>query len=502
MNKLKKLLFVILLIVGLLTGSFTVGLWTAGHYFKNKTITNWPIKEPIIKEATWRNSESYQGLLSLEDAFAKVAEEVKPAVVNISIKKTVNGGNFFRHSEDNFSFRGPFDDFFENFFGDVPEKYTQKSLGSGVIIDERGYILTNHHVIKGADEIMVTLLDGRKFEGKIKGSDPKTDLALIKIEADNHLPTVTLGDSDKIKVGSWVLAIGNPFGLEHTVTVGVVSAKGRGALGLAEYEDFIQTDASINPGNSGGPLVNLNGEVIGINTAIVAQAQGIGFAIPINMAQKIVGDLRKHGKVIRAWLGILIQDLTQELAKHLKAEVREGVLVATVVKGSPAEEAGLEEGDIILEIDGKKVAKSKDLQGEVLNKAAGTKVKLLLLRDGKKRVVTVTLSQMPEDEEVLANRRLSLEWRGMKVEPITDEEKEEFKLRKDEKGVIVTKVTGGSPADETELKAGDVIKRVNNKRIEKFDDFKEAISKIKEDEGGLLLIKRGGMNHFVVVEGK
>lgn len=499
MNKLKKFL-VILLLVSIVAASFALGFWTAGHYLSRNKIVAEKLTEPTIKEATWRSSESYQALLSLEDAFSKIAEEVKPAVVNISIKKTVMGGSFFQHFEDNFSFRGPFDDFFENFFGDIPEKYTQKSLGSGVIIDERGYILTNHHVIKGADEIMVTLLDGRKFEGEVKGSDPKTDLALIKIEANNHLPTIRLGNSDKVKVGSWVLAIGNPFGLEHTVTVGVVSAKGRGALGLAEYEDFIQTDASINPGNSGGPLVNLDGEVVGINTAIVAQAQGIGFAIPINMATKIVGDLKKHGKVVRAWLGILIQDLTEDLAKHLKIEAKEGVLIATVIQGSPADKAGLEEGDIILEIDGKKVAKSKELQSEILKRTAGTMTKLLLLRDGKKKVATVILSQMPEDEEVLAGS-LSLEWRGMKIEAITEEGKEKFKLREDEKGVIITKIRGGSPADESELKTGDVIKRINNKRVEKFDDFKEITSKIDKNESALLLIKRGDLNHFVVVKG-
>lgn len=503
MNKLKKL-FVILLLMSIVAASFTLGLWIASHYLNNKTIAMWPAQNPTIKEARWQKSESYQTLLSLEDAFAKISEEVKPAVVNIGIKKTIKGKSFFRQFQfkDDFSFRGPFDDFFENFFGDIPEKYTQNSLGSGVIIDERGYILTNHHVIKGADEIMVTLLDGRKFEGKIKGSDPKTDLALIKIESDNHLPTAVLGDSDRVRVGSWVIAIGNPFGLEHTVTVGVVSAKGRGSLGLAEYEDFIQTDASINPGNSGGPLVNLDGEVIGINTAIVAQAQGIGFAIPINMAQKIMGDLKKHGKVIRAWLGILIQDLTEELAKHLNVKVREGVLVASVVKGGPAEKAGIEEGDIILEIDGKKVAKSKELQGEVLKRTSGTRVQILLLRDGKKKVVAVTLSQMPEDEEVLTGERLSLEWRGMKVEIITDEEREEFRLGKDEKGAIISEVIDGSQSDEAKLKVGDIIKRINNKRVEKFDDLRETISKIEKDKSALLLIKRDGMSHFVVVKGE
>jgi serine protease Do len=431
-------------------------------------------------------------LLSLEEAFVQVAERVKPAVVNLSTEKRRK----FRPFRFPDEFRTPFDDFFDQFFFDMPE-LKQESLGSGVIIDERGYILTNYHVIKGANKIKVTLLDGRKFKAEIVGQDPKTDLALIKIKA-NGLPTAVLGDSDKVKVGSWAIAIGNPFGFNHTVTIGVISAKGR-SLHIAEYENFLQTDASINPGNSGGPLVNIKGEVIGINTAIVSGGEGIGFAIPINMARKIIGDLIEYGKVIRAWLGIYIQDLTPELAEAFSISIKEGVLVAEVLKDSPAEAAGILRGDVIVAIDGKRVKKSNELQQEVITKGVGQKVVLDLIRKGEEMKIEAVLGEMPEKEMIGERDGRSASWCGMFVQELTPDLALGFGLPEDERGVVVSEITPGSPADEAGLKRGDIIKEIEREEIECIADFNRKIYEI-EKERVLLLIKREGHTYYITIK--
>ena len=330
---------------------------------------------------------------SLGQAFVEVAKKVQPSVVNVSTEKTITMKPWDRYGEDFFK-GSPFEDFFKG-FGITPrekgKEYRQKqrSGGSGVIVDKEGYILTNNHVVEGADKIKIRLIDGREFTATVKGQDSRTDLAVLYIKAKD-LPVATLGDSDKLDVGEWAIAIGSPFGLEHTVTVGVISAKGRTGLGTGTYEDFIQTDASINPGNSGGPLINIDGEVVGINAMIIQPGTGIGFAIPINMAKQILNDLIKQGKVVRPWLGISVQDLTPEMAEQFQVKEKEGVLVAQIHPGTGAEKAGLTSGDIIKAVDDKAIKNVNELIKEIQKKKVGQKVKLSVVRDGKPTTIEVT----------------------------------------------------------------------------------------------------------------
>jgi len=328
----------------------------------------------------------------VENAFVSVAAKVTPAVVNIS---TIDRGKALSDYFHPFRNDPPFRGFFDRFFGDFPRRHRQMSLGSGVIIDKAGYILTNNHVIRDADEIAVKLADKREYRGRVIGTDPKTDLAVIKVDAKEEFPTAILGDSDALQVGEWALAIGNPFGLDHTVTVGVVSATGRSDVGIATYENFIQTDASINPGNSGGPLLNVRGEVIGINTAIIASGQGIGFAIPIGMAKKVISDLMKRGKVIRGWLGVGIQSLTPELAGSLGFSLEEGVFINRVMPNSPAEAAGLKEGDVIISIDSQRIKDSRQLQRMVAELEVGRAVKVGIIRDRKPFSLNLKVGELP-----------------------------------------------------------------------------------------------------------
>ncbi len=338
-------------------------------------------------------SPSKEGGAVPENPFVRVAELVTPAVVNIS---TVTSGKgrppteLFRPFGNEPFFR----DFFDRFFEGMP-RHRQTSLGSGVIIDKSGLILTNNHVIKDADEITVRFANKQEAKGKVVGTDPKTDLAVIRVTTKEDLPVVALGNSDTLHVGEWAIAIGNPFGLDHTLTVGVISATGRSEVGIAAYENFIQTDASINPGNSGGPLLNIRGEVIGINTAIVASGQGIGFAIPVNMARKVMEDLVKKGKVTRGWLGVGIQPLTPELAKSFGVGVDEGILVNQVMPKSPAEAAGLKTGDLILTVDGKPVKDPRQLQRIIAEAEIGKSIELTILREKQKRTVRIQIGEMP-----------------------------------------------------------------------------------------------------------
>jgi serine protease Do len=329
-----------------------------------------------------------------DSPFVRVAERVTPSVVNIS---TVTSGKGRTPSEQFRPFGNDpfFRDFFDRFFEGMPHRRQQTSLGSGLIIDKGGLILTNNHVVKDADEITVKFADKHEVKGKVVGTDPKTDLAVIRVSAKDDLPVAILGDSDVLRVGEWAIAIGNPFGLDHTLTVGVVSATGRSEVGIATYENFIQTDASINPGNSGGPLLNIKGEVIGINTAIVASGQGIGFAIPVNMARKVMGDLVKKGKVTRGWLGVGIQRLTPELAKSFGVNVDDGVLVSQVMPKSPAEAAGLKTGDLILSIDGKPVKEPRQLQTLIAEADIGKSLEFSILREKEKRTLKIQIGEMP-----------------------------------------------------------------------------------------------------------
>jgi serine protease Do len=332
-------------------------------------------------------------VIGFPQSFADLAEKVKPAVVNISTTTTVKiPGNpfrqFFGPNE-----QGPFEDFLKKHFGDIPDReLKQNSLGSGFIIDRDGFIITNNHVVEGADEIRVRLVDGREFRARVIGRDPKTDLALIKISSIfKDLPVLPLGDSDKIRVGDWVLAVGNPFGLEDSVTQGILSARGR-ELGAGPFDNFLQTDAPINPGNSGGPLVNLKGEVIGINSAIIAAGQGIGFAIPSNVATKIIPELKEKGKIVRGWIGVSIQTITPEMAATLGLKEPEGVLVADVVRGGPAEKAGIKRGDVIIMFQDKAIKKASDLSASVADMPPGKDVPVKMLRAGKEITIAVKVA--------------------------------------------------------------------------------------------------------------
>ncbi len=347
--------------------------------------------EPVQKE-TYTQTDEYKYIISLQKSFIQVAKSIKPAVVNIStlsqIKKTVSGFHFFNNK---FSFES-FQSFLEDFF--KPKQYQVENLGSGVIFSSKGHILTNYHVVENAEHLLIRLSDDRKFEGTLIGMDKKTDLAVIKINSFNSLPKAPLGDSNNLKAGQWVIAIGNPYGLDRTVTVGVVSAKGRSGIGITTYENFIQTDASINPGNSGGPLLDLEGNVIGINTAIIGQGTGIGFAIPIDMVKLISKDLIKKGTVERGWLGAGIQALSPELARTFKTDYQKGVLVNKIIPEAPAFNGGLKQGDIIVFFDGNAVTSPKELQNMVALATIGETIEVKVLRNGKTKNLKIKVAKM------------------------------------------------------------------------------------------------------------
>jgi serine protease Do len=438
-------------------------------------------------------------ITSLEEAFIDVANKVKPSVVSIFSERTVSFSPWEGLGED--FFRGsPFEEFFRGFGGPRREyKQRQRGTGSGVIIDKDGYILTNYHVVAEADKITVKLYDGREFQGTTKGSDPKTDLAVVQIEGENLKPA-TLGDSDKLQVGQWAIAIGSPFGLEETVTVGVISATGRSGLGTGTYEDFVQTDASINPGNSGGALCNVRGEVIGINAMIIQPGQGIGFAIPINLAKSISQQLIKRGKVIRAWIGIGIQNLTPELRKQFGVSGEEGVLINKVFPEGPANKAGLKIGDIVKEIDGQKVRNSRDLVQHVLRKEVGQEVRLVIIRDGKETTIPVKTEQMPGEMRAEAELpEIGKEWFGLKVEEITPQLAKRWAITAD-RGVVVVQVEPGSTGHNARVQPGDVILEVNRKKIGDLKDYYLAMQGANPREGVLFLINRRGGNIFVILQ--
>ncbi len=350
------------------------------------------------------------------------------------------------------------DEFFDKFFGNEPTReFKQKSLGSGVIIDKEGYILTNNHVVEKASSIKVKLSDGKEYDAKVIGKDAKTDIALIKVNVKNSLPVAVLGDSDKLEVGDWVMAIGNPYGLDHTVTAGIVSAKGR-VIGQGPYDDFIQTDASINPGNSGGPLFNLRGEVVGINTAIISGGQGIGFAIPINMAKALLPQLKTNGKIVRGWLGVVIQKVTPELAKSFGLKELEGALVSDVMDDSPAARAGIKRGDVIVSFDGKPIKDMDQLPRIVAATEVGKKARIRLIRDGTPMEVDVTITEGKDETQEASNTGPDVDKNfGLVVQNVTPEIAHHLNI-KDTRGVIVTDIQQGSPADEADVRAGDIIR--------------------------------------------
>jgi serine protease Do len=438
---------------------------------------------------------------SAPESFSELAEAVKPGVVNIRTVKTIKGGSpVFKHFFGNpfGGNRNPFDEFFGPFQGDGQQRdFKQRSLGSGFLIDEDGFIVTNNHVIEDADQIKVILSDDKEFDAELVGRDPKTDLALIQIKGAKSLNPLDLGDSDGLKVGTWVVAIGSPFGLEQTVTAGIVSAKGR-IIGSGPYDDFIQTDASINPGNSGGPLLNMDGEVVGINTAIIASGQGIGFAIPINMAKGIIDQLKDKGEVTRGWLGVGIQDLTPELAEYYGLKGEKGVLVTQVFEGDPADKAGVKVNDIILKVDGKQVASGRELSSMIANTPVGHKTKIDLVRDGKEKTLTVTLAKRDDDDQIVASESPDSDELGIEVTDLNSDIARRFGIDGSEKGVLVTDVKDESAAQNADVRPGDIIKEINRSIVKDKNDFISLMNKNKEKESVQLLVKRRNAGYLVI----
>ena len=430
-------------------------------------------------------AEELSGVRLLEEiqsVLVTLADRVKPAVVNIApLSASVKSGEPPRD-------RGP----------------NNPGTGSGVIVDKEGLIITNNHVVGDAKEVEVRLSDKTKFVGQVIGRDPDTDIAIVKITPTGDLPTVPFGDSSKVRVGQWVMAVGNPFSLDRTVTLGVVSGLERDAVRLSRYEAFIQTDASINPGNSGGPLFNIKGEVIGINTAIINYAQGIGFAIPSNMVQQVAGQLRARGKVTRGWLGVGIQEVTADLAAKFGIRENDGVLVNDVFENEPAARAGLKPGDIIAKVDGRRVETPAGLSRAVAGLTPGTKIELDVIRSGERRTVIVDLGERKEDAVVAAipspppQPEIKL---GLSVQDLTQELADKFKI-KDQKGVLVNKVDPGSVAQEQGLREGDLIKEVNRQAVASAEEFKSAVAQAKKGESVLLRVIRENRAFYSVLSPK
>jgi serine protease Do len=424
--------------------------------------------------------------------FAKVAETIRPAVININTVSKGGGTPGRTPFEEFFG-----EEFYRRFFGGDPERMPTRSLGSGVIVDPTGIALTNAHVVEKATEIEVITLDGSKHRAKIVGFDKKTDLAVLKLDdGKGSFKAARLGDSERMQVGDWVLAVGSPFGLQQTVTAGIISAKAR-QIGAGPFDDFLQTDAAINPGNSGGPLVNMQAEVVGINTAIVAGGSGIGFAIPSNMAKKIYTELNAKGKVSRGWLGVSIQALTPELAKSFGAKDPKGVLVSDVVPDSPAAKAGIKAGDIILELDGKKLEAPGDLQRGVGLTNPGADAKLKIWREQAEKTVTVKIGEAPDEREARSTpsgRPRSM--LGLDVRPITPEIARQLNLPSTE-GVVVARVEDGSPALEGGVQRGDVIREINRQRVRSLADFERLTKDVKDGDRLTVLLQRGPMSLYV-----
>ncbi|MBI5492349.1 MAG: DegQ family serine endoprotease [Deltaproteobacteria bacterium] len=437
--------------------------------------------------------------------FVELAKRLSPMVVNISTTQVIKERPLVPFPE----FKGPFDEFFgddfNKFFNEPNREFKRQSLGSGFVINKDGYILTNFHVIENATEIIVTLSSDKKdYKAKVVGQDQKLDIALIKIKPDTDLPVAPLGNSDDLQIGEWVLAIGNPFGLGGSVTAGIVSQKGR-VIGAGPYDNFIQTDASINPGNSGGPLFNVRGEVVGLNTAIIAGGQGIGFATPINMAKEVLVQLKEKGKVTRGWIGVSIQELTPELAKSFGLKEAKGVLVSSVTPGDPADKGGIKAGDIITSFDGKPITDLGDLPRTVATTPPGKDAEVKVLRDGKEKTLFVKIGTKseeeaaaaePEEKDTAPDKRL-----GLSVQPLTPEVAKRLGIT-DTEGVIVSSVKPDSPAGEAGLRRGDVIKEIDRKPVKNVRDYSKLVTEAEKNDVALFLILRGNSSIYVVVKPK
>jgi serine protease Do len=450
--------------------------------------------------------EPPRAVTALESPFTQVAAKALPAVVTIEVKRTAKAGDL----GPQFNFEGPYGDFFKRFFPESPHGRGDvkiPSSGSGFIIDKDGRILTNNHVVRSASDIKVTLNDGRSFKAKVVGTDPSTDVAVVKIPGSDDLPVIPLGDSDDVRIGDWAIAIGNALGeLRGTLTVGVVSAKGRTDLsivgGAPTYQNFIQTDASINFGNSGGPLLDIAGQAIGINTAINPSGQGIGFAIPINLAKHIADQLIASGKVVRGFLGIVPQELTPELAEGLGIKEAKGILVGNVSEGQPAQEAGIRTKDIITEFDGKPVTDVQKFRLLVADTPAKKKVPVKLLRDGQQKTLYVTLAERPPEQALAQMRQQPSQRLGLSVESVAGDFARQNDIR-EKYGVVITDVTEGSPADDAGLQRGDVIQEVNNTQVKGVSDYNAAVDRAKSENPSkpiVLLIKRGEVTQFVAID--
>ncbi len=455
------------------------------------------------------SSKSVDILTQLSEAQSEVAALATPSVVNISTTRMIK-------TRDEMPLDLFEDPFFRRFFGDqvphpnLPKEHKEQSLGSGVIVSEDGYIVTNNHVIEKAQEIKVLLSNKKDYKAKLIGADPKTDIAVIKIDVKG-LSALPWGDSNKLKVGEIVFAIGNPFALNQTVTMGMISAVGRANVGIADYEDFIQTDAAINPGNSGGALINARGELIGINTAILSRTggyQGIGFAVPSSMAKQVMDSLLKYKKVVRGWLGVSIQEVTSDLAEEFGVKDLKGSLVSGVMKGSPAEKAGIRQGDVILQYNGRLVEDTGHLRNMVSQTPIDTTVKVKLLRNKKEVVVDVVVAELPkklaeassqENESQENNEEESSALAGLVVRELTPDLARHFGFEANEKGVVVVKIEPGSKLFEAGIRPGDIILQINQTTITSLEDYKKITPKIKAKERLLLLLRRKGQDLFVTV---
>jgi serine protease Do len=443
-----------------------------------------------------------KGAVSFQEGFAPIVERLSAAVVNISAVKVVPG-----RSRRPAFFSNPL---FRDFFGEehpgfsIPRERREQSLGSGVIVSEDGYILTNNHVVEDANRVRVFLPDQREFQAKIVGTDPKTDIAVLKVDGQ-RFAYAPFGDSTKTRVGEFALAIGNPFGLGQTVTLGIISAVGRGNIGIVDYEDFIQTDAAINPGNSGGALVNSTGELIGINTAILARGaqgnQGVGFAVPSELARAVMDQIIREGRVVRGYMGVGIQDVTPAVAEALGMKESKGVLVGEVAKGSPAEKAGLERGDILVEVDGKPVADSRAFRMRVAQTRPGSRMKLALLRGDARREVTVELGELPGEGEAKgsAGGDTLSERLGISIAPLSGELRRRLNLPDDARGVAVVEVEPDRRAHASGLRPGDVIQEVNRAPVASPDELKQALDKAR-GRAVLLLVLREARTRYVIIE--
>lgn len=503
MKKTKSYSFylVCVLIIG-----FVGGAWLAPNL--GLAHRSEPAQKDLARQDDLQKGPSTQQMLdNISRVFEQAARQVSPSVVAITAEQEVAVQSPFGLPDDAFKdFFG--EDFFKRFFGQPPQeqKRTVRSLGSGVIISRDGLILTNNHVIANAEKLFVVVGDKKTYSAKVIGVDPQTDVGVIKIDV-RDLPAASLGNSDKVNVGQWVIAIGNPFQLMHTVTAGIISAKGRSSVGLADYEDFFQTDASINPGNSGGALADLSGNVIGINTAIASPSGGnigIGFAIPINMARQVMDSLISKGKVVRGYIGILPQDIDENLAKAFDLKSTEGVLVGDVTPKGPADQAGIKRGDVILSFDGKKVDNSTQLRTMIAEAAPKTEAKVGLARKGKEMELTVTLAERPKERQEQAPKQEQPEERtsekiGLTLQDLTPDIARQLGYEK-ETGALVADVASGSPAEDAGVQRGDLIKELNRETVSSVREFEKALKNVEGGDVVALLLRRGPATLFVGIK--